>query len=123
MFAQGRDDRRERRGGRGQVVEAVLRRPPLAVELGQHILELVERVRVAVLAGHVPEAPGEGLPDVLGLGPPSAALLDQLAHPFPEVVVGHLGAGHADDREPGRQQAPEGQVLDGGHELAAGEVA
>ena len=116
-------DHGERRGRRGEVVEPVAAGAALPVQLVEHGFELVERLGRRVVAGHVAEAAGERRPHRARLVATSPQLLDRDAHALAEVVVGHLGARHAHDREAGGQQPAQGEPLDRGHELATGEVA
>lgn len=46
-----------------------------------------------------------------------------MAHFFAVGVVGHFGAGVADDGEAGGEAAFEGEAVEGGDEFAFGEVA
>jgi hypothetical protein len=64
----------------------------------------------------------EALPDALVELVP-AELAHRCLHPCPELGVGLLGAGDADDREPLREQAAGGERVDRREELALGQVA
>ncbi len=52
-----------------------------------------------------------------------ACSLHRVVHDLAEVLVGPVAAGEADQREARRQQPAVGEVVDGRHELLAGEVA
>src|SRR5207247_2500843 len=94
-----------------------------SVELIEHVGHSLVRRRIVIVTGDVTEAGGVVVPYLLGVVAASAALLDHLAHPLAELVVGPLGPRHTDDGQSRRQQPAERQTLDGGHELAAREVA
>ena len=105
----------EHTGDGGQVVEAVAPGPVVTVGLVQVVLQPSEGVRVVVLAGHVLEPVGQRLPF-------GAALGGGLGHVGPEVVVGPLGTGDADDGEAVVENPPIGQAGQSGQDLAGGEV-
>ena len=102
-------------GHRGQVEGPVGTCPERFVDALQAGLQLLECVRVRVVAGNV----GTVLDD---LGPSRAGVGDRLGHQVLEAVVGHLGTGHADHGKSRRQQAPPREVFQGGQQLAGGEV-
>ena len=95
----------------GEVVEAVAVGAVDLVGLVEVGLQLVEGVRVVVLAGDVPEPLGEVPP----LGPAVRSGLGDMAA---ELLVGPRRAGHADDREPGVENTPVGQPGQGRQDLA-----
>ena len=64
----------------------------------------------------------ELLPDLLAEGG-AGVLLDRVVDHLREVLVLPVAAGEADEREARRQQAPVGEVVDGRHQLLAGQVA
>ena len=84
--------------------------------------EQVECGGVVERARHEAEPLGEVAPDVLAEGRPGV-LLDRVVDDLAEVLGGPVAAGEADEREARRQQPAVGEVVDGGHELLAGEVA
>ena len=96
-------------------------RPALLVELIDRLAEPLERVVVVELALHEPDALRELLPDrFIKRGP--GVRLDGLLDLRGEVLVLPLPAGKAHQRETRRQQPAVGEVIDGRHELLAGEV-
>ena len=92
------------------------------VEVVDGLRQRVERLVVVEVTGHEPEAVGELVPDLLakrGAG----VLLDGVVDDLREVLVGPVAAGESDQREPRRQQAPVGEVVDRRHQLLARQVA
>ena len=82
----------------------------------------MERFALAEIAALIEQAGLEVLPQRL-LDGHARELLDGGARLAPEVLVTQLTAGKADDRRFGRQQAGPPQVVDGGQDLAVGQVA
>jgi hypothetical protein len=104
-----------------RVVDPVRARPVGRVDGLKAVAEdletfLVEASRLVV------EALGERPPQVI-VDRCSRELLDGGAGVLAEGVVVHLGPGVADHREPVREQAADGEVVDRGQELALREVA
>jgi hypothetical protein len=85
--------------------------------------ELLVRLGVVHVAGHVEEALREAGPDVVIEGGILQEFADGFAHLLAKLVVGHGGAGDADDGESGREPALIHEAIEGGQELALGEVA
>ena len=112
----------EVRGRDGQVERVVAAGALSLVELVDGVGQPVERVVVGELARHEPEALGEL---------PPGRLAERRAGVLPYGVVDDLlKSWSAQSRrakptseKPGRQQPPVGQVVDGGHQLLAGQVA
>ena len=113
----GEELRRDR-----QVEGVVAAGAALGVELRHGLGEPVEGVVVGELAGHEPDPLGQLLPDgVAERGP--RVLLDRVVGDLREVLVLPVPAGEADQGEARRQQPAVGQVVDGRHQLLAGQVA
>ncbi|OPZ56714.1 MAG: hypothetical protein BWY91_00131 [bacterium ADurb.BinA028] len=93
---------------------------PLEVVDGRS--EGVEGTVVVEGARHEPDALGQGAPYVLAEGG-AGMLTDGVVDDLAEVLVGPVAPREPDEAEPGRQQAAVGQVVDGRHELLAGQVA
>ena len=115
-------DRREEGRRDGQVERLVAAGAPLGLEGVHRLGQQVEGRRVVEDAGHEAEALGEGAPHVLAERR-AGVLLDGLVDDLAEVLVGPVAPREADEREARRQQTPVGEVVDGRHELLAGEVA
>ena len=79
-------------------------------------------VVVVEVAGDEPHALGELLPDLLAERR-AGVLLHRVVDDLREVLVLPVAAGEPDEREARRQQTAVGQVVDGGHQLLAGQVA
>ena len=115
------DDREVLRRDR-EVERVVAHRPAFDVELVDGLAQAPERVGVAELAGDEPDALQQLLPRVLAeLG--ARVVLDRVLDDLGEVLVLPVAAREAHQREARRQQSAIGEVVDGGHELLAGEVA
>ncbi len=116
MGGQGGGHQAEHVRNGGEVVEAVAVRavdPVGFVEVG---LQLIERIGMVVLTGDVLEPFGDCLP----LGP---TVRGSLGHVGPELLVGPLGPGDADDGEPVVEHPPVGQPRERRKYLSSGEVA
>src|SRR5699024_11185444 len=94
----------------------------LLVKLTHRLGEEVEGGVVVEDAGDESEALGQGAPDLLAEGRPGV-LAHRVADDLAEVLVGPVTTGEADEGEPGREEAPVGEVVDRRQELLAGEVA
>ena len=106
----------------GQVVGPVAGGAALVVAAFASGGEAVEGVVVVEVALDELEALGEALPHVLvELG--ARAFVDSFAHVRLEVGLGPVAPPVADQREPARQKAAVGQIVDRRQQLLAGEVA
>jgi hypothetical protein len=105
-----------------QVVGVVAHRAAFDVQLVDGLAKTAERVGVGELAADETDAFQQLLPRLLAvLG--AGVRLDRLVHHLGEVLVVPVASGEPDESEPRRQQAAVGQVVDGRHELLAGQVA
>ena len=122
-LAQVADDGDEvlRRGG--AVEEPVAAGVALALDAVDLLLQGLERCRRVEVAADVADAVFEALPDVLVGLAGARVLVDRLAHLLAELLVRQRPPRHADDREVRRQEALEGEVVEGGHQLLPGQVA
>ena len=116
------DDRLDRRGRHGQVVDAVGGRAELLVELVQALHDVLLAALVGEVGRHVADRLGELVPDVLA-ELVARVVLDRLLHLLPELLVAHLGARNADDAELRRQQVAERERVERREELALRQVA
>ncbi len=112
-----REELRRHRQVEGEVAAG----PLLLVELLDGLAELLEGVVVDELALDEAHALGQLRPDLLAEGG-ARVLLDRVVDDLGEVLVLPVAAGEADQREARRQQPPVGQVVDGRHQLLAGQV-
>jgi hypothetical protein len=116
------DEDRDRAGRDREVEDAVALGAELLVEPreegDQRILALVG----CEVGRDVVHPPGEPLPDLLVDRVP-AEVAHGVLHPRPEVGVGLLRAGDADDRELVGHEVADGQRVDRGKELPPGQVA
>ena len=85
--------------GRGAVEDAIGRPAPALLAVAQECLERGRERGVLRIARQVVDRLGKALPYVLGRRLHASVLADGLPHPAPEVVVGHLRAGHGHDGE------------------------
>ncbi len=92
------------------------------VELLDRLAQPAERVVVAELAGDEADALQQLLPRLL-TERRARVLADGVVDDVREVLVLPVAAREADQREPGWQQTPVREVVHGGHELLAGQVA
>jgi hypothetical protein len=92
------------------------------VELLDGAPERAERRVVVEVAGHEAEALGQLVPHLLAeLGP--GVLLHRVVDDLGEVLVRPVTPREPGEAEPGRQQAPVGEVVDRRHHLLPGQVA
>ena len=106
----------------GEVEGVVATGAPGHVELVDRLAQLLERLVVAEVAGNEAHPFGQFMPDLLAEGGPSVfayGVVDDLG----EVLVLPLAAGEAEQREARRQETAVGEVVDGRHQLLAGQVA
>jgi hypothetical protein len=122
-LADAADGVGEQLGDERQVVQAVAVGAVLAVEAVQQVADAPVGVGVGRGAGDVVQPAGERLPDLLLDGLGAGELLDRLAHVGPVLLVGVLAAAGADEGEVLRQQPVQLQVVEGGDDLAVGQVA
>jgi hypothetical protein len=116
------DDRREEvRRGR-QVKEAVAQRATFAVDRPQPFAKGGEGGRGVELTADVEERPCEQLP-AFGRDRRPSVGGDRLSHLGLEGRLVPVSVGDADDGEPFRERLADRQVVEGGHQLAGGEVA
>jgi hypothetical protein len=94
--------------GNGEVVETVARRTALLLELAHRRGHPLHALLVDEVGLEVTHPLGERLPDV-GAKRVARELLDGGLHRRPKLVVCHLAAPDADDRELLRQQAAVGE--------------
>src|SRR5699024_1793866 len=113
---RGEGARRDR-----EVEGVVATRPALLVQLAHGLGEQVEGRVVVEDPRHEAEALGQRAPHLVPEGR-ARVLLDGLVDDLAEVLVLPVPPGEADEREPGREQAPVGQVVDRREQLLAGEV-
>ena len=85
-------------------------------------MRFANAVVVVELALHEPDALGELVPDLL-VERCASVLLDGVVHDLREVLVDPVPTGEADEGEAGRKEAAVGQVVHGGHQLLARQVA
>ena len=116
MLANGGDDRLEHRRWDGQVVRAVALGADVMVDLVEHVLQLLERVGVGVLAGDVAKVAHDALPL---RAPIRCGLEDEVA----ELLVGQGRAGHPDHREGRRERPAAAQAGERRKDLAVGEIS
>ncbi len=115
-------DHREEARGRGQVEHAVALGAVALVDPLEPLAERTKVVDVVEAAALVVQRVGERGPVRL-VDRRAREALERRAGEVAVVVVGHLAAGIADDREAVRQEAAHAQVVDRGQELAVGQVA
>jgi hypothetical protein len=120
-LAQVLDYRREERGRRREVVDAVPLRPPLVIEMVQEPLELLVGLRLLRVAGQVEDALRERLPDVLA-DLTRAVLLEGVAQLLAEIVVAQLRARDPDDGELHRQTTLRRQIVECRDQLPARQI-
>ena len=104
-----------------EVVDAVPRRPPLTVGGLQGPFDPVEAA-VPVREGGVAQPLGEAAPHLL-VHPQPGESRDGVAHVGAKLIIGQLAAGRTDHREMLGEEAVDGQRVEGGHQLALGQVA
>ena len=121
-LAQPLGDGRHRLRGNGEVVDPVLPRAVLLVDLVQERDELVGLGLVGEVHREVLRRRGEPVPDLL-LEVVAPELADRVLHPVAELVVRPLGACGSDDREALGQEAAVGERVERREDLAPGEVA
>ncbi len=109
------------RGDR-QVERVVAARTAFAVELLEGRREFRERRIVVEGALHEADPLREALPDLLAEGG-TRVLTHRVVDHLTEILVGPVPPGETDERESGRQEAAVGEVVDGGHQLAPGQIA
>ncbi len=105
-----------------QVERVVAHRPARPIQLRQRLLQHFECPVVVELALDEADALGQLVPDGLVEGR-ARVFRDGVVNHLREVLVLPVAAGESDQAEPRRQQPAVGQVVDGGHELLAGQVA
>ncbi len=112
----------ERAGRDRQVERVVAAGTALGVQRLDRVAQRLERVVVVERALHEPDPLGQLAPRRL---PERSArvLFDGVVHHLGEVLGGPVAAREAGQGEPRRQQATVGQVVHGGHELLARQVA
>ena len=116
------DDREELGGGR-EVEEPVAARAELGVEGLQVRPQALVARRPGRRAPRRSSAGGRSRPRCPRRSARGRAPRRAVAHAAPELVVGQVRAGHADDRRLGRQELLRGEAVEGGHQLAPGQVA
>src|SRR5712691_10593374 len=121
--AEVADDRPVEARRRRAVEEPVARTAVPLLERGQRVVELLTARELRGVGGHVGQGGGEALPHRLGRRLDARELRHRFAHARAELVVGHLRARGADDRERLGQRAARVEAPQGGDELAAGQVA
>ncbi|MFK4542229.1 hypothetical protein RKD29_001825 [Streptomyces tendae] len=116
------DDHREGLRRHRQVEGEVAARALCLVQLLDGAAQPLEGV--VVVEGALDEAHplDELLPDLLAERR-TGVFLDGVVHDLGEVLVLPVAAGEPDEREARRQQTPVGEVVHGGHELLAGQIA
>ena len=95
---------------------------PLTFDRRQFLPEPLVQARIADVSRHVIQPAREGRPHLRIDGGVFGELLDRFQHLAAELVVAQRGARDADHREPRRKSAVVRQPVEGGHELAPGEV-
>src|SRR6266511_1655134 len=116
------DDQWIGRGRRGAVVEPAAVRPFVPIDLFEVLSKMVHGHLAVELSRDVGEARlelGPLLPRQLA----STELLDRGARALLEFLVLHLAPGVPDDGEPLREEPFHEEVIEGGEQLAFGEVA
>ncbi len=113
----------EQLGDQRQVEQPVAVGAELAVEAVQQVADAAVGVGVGRGAGDVVQPAGERLPHLVLDGLGAGELLDRLAHVGPVLLVGVLAAAGPDEGEVLRQQPVQLQVVEGGDDLAVGQVA
>ena len=108
-------------GWYGQVEEAVIGRASRLVEVIQRLGQAPEARRVVVAAGHVGDVAGEPVPDVVARA--QARGLQGVAQALAKLSLVAMAAPEADDGQLLGQQVTGGQAVEGGHQLAMGQVA
>ena len=106
----------------GEVERVVPLGAALLVELCDCLAEALEGLVVVEGALDEADALGELVPDVFTEGR-AGVLLDGVVDDLREVLVLPVAPGEAREREAWGQQATVGEVVDGRHELLAGEVS
>src|SRR4029453_9790790 len=116
------DDRLEQSWRDGQVERMIAAGAAGLVEISDRLGQVAERLLVADLTWHEPDAFRELFPHFLSEGG-SGMLLDGCVHDLGEVLMGPLPPREPDQREAGRQQATIGKVVDRWHQLLGRQVA
>src|SRR5918999_2641109 len=111
----------EERGRRRQVEDPVTLRPPLAIQPLQELLQPVVGLGLLRVARHIEDPTRERFPDIVR-DLPRALLLQGPAKPLPELFVAHLCPRDTDHRELQRQPPLRGEIVEGGDQLARGQV-
>ncbi len=116
------DDLGEELRRHGEVEGVVAAGAAGRVEVVHRLAQCLERRVVVEVAGDEPHPLGELLPDLfaeVGAG----VLTDGVMHDLREVLVLPVAAGETHQGEARRQQTAVGQVVDGRHQLLAGQVS
>jgi hypothetical protein len=116
------DQRADRRGRHGEVVNAIAAEAALRVKLAERPPQLIRAAGRARVGGHVAHACGEAFPGVR-LERIARMLLDALAHAGAKLVVAGCRATDAHHREPVGQESPQRERVERRHQLALREVA
>src|SRR6266540_4236505 len=121
-LAERLDNRPEHDRRDCEVVDTVAARAALFVKLGERGREPVLAFLVGEVRWDVAHAFGQRIPDVFA-ELVARVVLDRFLHSLAELVIGLLGAGHADEAEAFRQQPAKRERVQRREELALREVA
>src|SRR5208282_518849 len=116
------DDRAEKSGRGGQVVEKVLMSPVILIDLVEKVVELRVEFVVFEVSGKVVETAGEPLPELV-FGTFAAIGADVVVNPLAEFIGRQLGASHANHGELAGEQVGAGEVVERRDQHASGEIA
>ena len=113
---------RERARRHRHVERVVAARATVAVQLGHGVRQALEGLRIVEGALHEADAGGQLRPRRF-LERRAAVRDDVLAHEILEMILGPVAAGEAGQPEARRQQAAVGQIVDGGKQFLARQIA